>query len=71
MDLNVTVNVQTGHPNAMQMMALIRGKTRNYFVYSDSGQVGVALSGYEQIIDDYVAHGALSIIYKDCVYCTR
>ena len=39
MDLNVTVNVQTGHPNAMQMMALIRGKTRNYFVYSDSGQV--------------------------------
>jgi hypothetical protein len=38
LDLNVTLNVQTGHPNGMQMTALIRGKTRNYFVYSDSGQ---------------------------------
>ena len=38
-DVNVTVNVPAGHPNAMQITALIRGKTRNYFVYSDSGQV--------------------------------
>lgn len=36
-DLNVTMNGQTGHPNGMQMTALIRGKSRNYFVYAESG----------------------------------
>jgi len=39
MDVNVTLNGQTGHPNGMQITALIRGKTRNYYVYSESGQV--------------------------------
>lgn len=38
-DMNVTMNGQTGHPNAMQITALIRGKTRNYFVYAESGKV--------------------------------
>ena len=39
MDLNVTLNGQTGHPHGMQITALIRGKTRNYYVYSESGHV--------------------------------
>lgn len=38
-NMNVTMNGQTGHPNAMQITALIRGKTRNYFVYAESGKV--------------------------------
>ena len=38
-DMNVTMNGQTGHPNAMQITAIIRGKTRNYFVYAENGKV--------------------------------
>lgn len=37
--MNVTMNGQTGHPHGMQITALIRGKTRNYFVYAESGKV--------------------------------
>ena len=38
-ELNVTMNGQTGHPNGMQITAVIRGKSRNYFVYAESGMV--------------------------------
>ena len=38
-DLNVTLNSNTGHPNGMQMVAVVKGKTRSYFVYSESPQV--------------------------------
>ena len=38
-DLNVTMNGQTGHPNGMQITAVIRGKTRNYYVYAETGKV--------------------------------
>ena len=44
-DMNVTMNGQTGHPHGMQITALIRGKTRNYFVYAESGKV----RGREQV----------------------
>lgn len=37
------MNGQTGHPNAMQITALVRGKTRNYYVYAESGKVRVLL----------------------------
>eukprot|EP00731_Ephydatia_muelleri_P029286 Em0020g930a len=38
LDLNVTLNGQIGHPNAMQITAIIKGRTRNIFVYAESGQ---------------------------------
>ena len=38
LDLNVTLNGQIGHPNAMQITAVIKGRTRNIFVYAESGQ---------------------------------
>lgn len=38
LDLNVTLNGISGRPNVMQMTALVRGRTRNYFVYSDKSQ---------------------------------
>lgn len=37
-DLNVTLNSNTGHPHGMQMVAVVKGKTRSYFVYSESPQ---------------------------------
>jgi ABC-type branched-subunit amino acid transport system substrate-binding protein len=37
-DLNITLNSEAGHPNGMQMVAFVKGKTRNYFVYSQSAQ---------------------------------
>ena len=39
LDLNITLNGVSGRPNVMQLTALIRGRTRNYFVYSDNSQV--------------------------------
>lgn len=39
LDLNITLNGVSGRPNGMQMTALVKGKTRNYFVYADTGQV--------------------------------
>lgn len=38
-DMNVTLNGQIGHPNAMQITALVRSKTRNYYVYAENGKV--------------------------------
>ncbi len=38
-DMNVTLNGQTGHPNAMQITALVRSRTRNYYVYAENGKV--------------------------------
>lgn len=38
-DLNVTLNSNTGHPHGMQMVAGVKGKTRSYFVYSENPQV--------------------------------
>ena len=45
-DLNVTMNGQTGHPNGMQITAVIRGKTRNYYVYAEIGKVGHTAGKY-------------------------
>ena len=44
LDLNVTLNGISGRPNVMQMTALVRGRTRNYFVYSDNSQVWYGMS---------------------------
>lgn len=38
-DLNVTLQDQTGRPNGMQISALLKGKSRNIFVYADNGHV--------------------------------
>ncbi|XP_003385504.1 PREDICTED: arf-GAP with dual PH domain-containing protein 1-like [Amphimedon queenslandica] len=35
--INVTLQGQTGHPNGMQIIALIKGKSRNIFVYAEQG----------------------------------
>jgi hypothetical protein len=43
-DLNITLNSEAGHPNGMQMVAFVKGKTRNYFVYSQSAQVCCVLA---------------------------
>ena len=50
--MNVTMNGQTGHPNAMQITALIRGKTRNYYVYAESGKVYfLKLTAVQLVVD--------------------
>ena len=37
--INVTLQGQTGHPNGMQITALIKNKSRNIFVYAEHGLV--------------------------------
>lgn len=37
--VNVTLQGQTGHPNGMQITAVIKGKSRNIFVYAEQGLV--------------------------------
>ena len=39
LNLNITLNGVSGRPNVMQMTAVVKGRTRNYFVYSDNSQV--------------------------------
>lgn len=41
--INVTLQGQTGHPNGMQIIALIKGKSRNIFVYAEQGLVSYTL----------------------------
>ena len=39
--LNITLAEQAGHPNGMQITALLKGKSRNIFVYTEQGEVSV------------------------------
>lgn len=38
-NINITLQGQTGHPNGMQITAVIKGKSRNIFVYAEQGLV--------------------------------
>ena len=51
-DLNVTLQGQTGHPNGMQITAILKGKSRNIFVYAEHGHVSFCRIKYSGIANN-------------------
>ena len=68
-DLNVTLNSNTGHPNGMQMVAVVKGKTRNYFVYSESPQVRTTSLHYCRVVLYFQVHPIQHCTVCMVLYC--